>query len=175
VRSCELFSGEPLPYAPSTEALWRPGEHGGDVSARSAGTDLIERLRARLGVDAVHGLAVHATHRPESASCRARLEVATARYARETAANRPTPREMRHRPVWLLPKPELLSESDGRPRRRGPLRLLGDLERIETGWWEEEGEVVRDYYCAVDVHGVRLWIFREREAPHRWFLHGIFG
>jgi hypothetical protein len=28
---------------------------------------------------------------------------------------------------------------------------------------------------ALDAHGVRLWLFRERGAPHRWFLHGIFG
>jgi hypothetical protein len=25
------------------------------------------------------------------------------------------------------------------------------------------------------VHGVRLWVFRERGAPHGWFLHGVFG
>jgi protein ImuB len=174
VRSCELFSGELLPRALSSDALWQPGEHGGDVSAHSAGTDLVERLRARLGVEAVHGLAIHATHRPEAASRRAELEIVTGRFVRGTVANPLEPAHVR-RPVWLLSQPELLSETDGRPRRGGPLRLLGDLERIETGWWEEEGEIARDYYCAVDVHGVRLWIFREREAPHRWFLHGVFG
>jgi protein ImuB len=54
------------------------------------------------------------------------------------------------------------------------LRLLGDPERIETGWWDGI-EIARDYYTAIDIHGVRLWIFRERAAPHRWFLHGVFG
>ena len=174
VRSCELFSGELLSRALSSDALWQPGEHGGNVSAHPAGTDLVERLRARLGVEAVHGLAIHATHRPEAASRRAGLEIATGRVVRGMAAN-PLEQTTVRRPVWLLPQPELLSEAGGRPRRGGPLRLLGDAERIETGWWEEEGELARDYYCAVDVHGVRLWIFREREAPHRWFLHGVFG
>jgi protein ImuB len=61
------------------------------------------------------------------------------------------------------------------PRRRGPLRLLGEPERIETGWWEEEGDVARDYYQAIDIRGVRLWVYRERRAPHRWFLQGVFG
>ena len=76
--------------------------------------------------------------------------------------------------MWLLPMPRLLSERDGLPRRRGPLRLLGESERIETGWWDG-GDIARDYYTATDLHGVRLWIFRERTSPHRWFLHGVFG
>ncbi|MGB6487096.1 MAG: hypothetical protein WBE91_09470, partial [Steroidobacteraceae bacterium] len=63
---------------------------------------------------------------------------------------------------------------DGLPRRRGALRLLGEAERIETGWWDG-GEIARDYYTAVDIRGSRLWVFREREPPHRWFLHGVFG
>ena len=78
------------------------------------------------------------------------------------------------RPLWLLSAPRLLNERDGLPRRRGPLRLLGEGERVETGWWDG-GEMARDYYRAVDVRGVRLWVFREREPPHRWFLHGVFG
>jgi protein ImuB len=68
----------------------------------------------------------------------------------------------------------LLSQRNGLPRRRGALRLLGDPERIESGWWDGR-EIERDYYVAVDIHGVRLWVFRERAAPHRWFLHGLFG
>ena len=52
--------------------------------------------------------------------------------------------------------------------------MLGEAERIETGWWDG-GEIARDYYIAVDARGARLWVFREREAPHRWFLHGVFG
>jgi len=51
---------------------------------------------------------------------------------------------------------------------------LGDPERIETGWWDG-GEIARDYYAAVDIHGVRMWVFRERTSPHKWFLHGVFG
>lgn len=78
------------------------------------------------------------------------------------------------RPLWLLPVPRQLNERDGLPRRRGALRLLGEAERIETGWWDGR-EIARDYYTAVDARGARLWVFREREPPHRWFLHGVFG
>jgi len=78
------------------------------------------------------------------------------------------------RPVWLLPAPEALIEREGLPRHGGALRLLAGPERVETGWWDG-GDVSRDYYVALDVHGVRLWIFRERTPPHRWFLQGVFG
>jgi protein ImuB len=63
---------------------------------------------------------------------------------------------------------------DGWPRRSGALRLVSEPERIESGWWDG-GVIARDYYSALDPYGVRLWVFRDRSAPHGWFLHGIFG
>jgi protein ImuB len=78
------------------------------------------------------------------------------------------------RPLWLMPEPQVLTELDGLPRRDGPLRLMSEPERVETGWWDGRG-VARDYYVAVDPWGVRLWVFRERDSEHRWFLHGVFG
>jgi protein ImuB len=78
------------------------------------------------------------------------------------------------RPLWLLLEPQPLRERAGLPRRRGALRLLSEPERIESGWWDG-ADIARDYYTALDTHGVRLWVFRERRAPHGWFLHGIFG
>ena len=78
------------------------------------------------------------------------------------------------RPLWLLPAPQQLEEIEGVPRRRGTLRFFGDVERIETGWWDG-GEIGRDYYTVFDIYGVQLWIFRGRADPHRWFLHGVFG
>ncbi|HUN27439.1 MAG TPA: DNA polymerase Y family protein [Steroidobacteraceae bacterium] len=169
VRACELRSATLVPRELATETLWRPGEHGGGGRAQS--TDLIERLRARLGPEAVHGLEVRATHRPEAASHRAALDETAVGAVRPTA---PSPYSAWRHPLWLLPAPQILAEIDGLPRRRGPLRLLGGPERIESAWWEGE-EVARDYYHAVDVRGVRLWIFRERPKPHRWFLHGVLG
>lgn len=165
VRSFELRSGRLVPRALRAASLWQPGEHGGGAAAHSV--DLIEMLRARLGSDAVYGLAVHATHRPEAASRRSQPAAARPAMASPWPAFR--------RPLWLLPDPEPLCESGGLPRWRGPLRLLGEPERIETGWWEAQGDVARDYYQAVDIRGVRLWVYRERRQPHRWFLQGVFG
>jgi protein ImuB len=219
VRSCELRSSSLVLRVFSSNSVWQPGEYGGGADAEA--TELIERLRARLGPEAVYGLQVLPGHRPENAwgvrepvderGLGARRKVAAVRgsvaagseakgiaiearkgplrgavpgaatlpaardgtaflaYGRRSGRQAPLAR-----PMWLLPEPRLLSERDGLPRRRGPLRLLGEPERIETGWWDG-GDIARDYYTATDLHGVRLWIFRERTSPHRWFLHGVFG
>jgi protein ImuB len=166
VRAVELRSGWVVSRALTKEALWQPGEHGGKTSAES--TELIEHLRARLGYEAVYGLQVQASHRPESAWLATDLG-----SQRQPQASTPPWLAFR-RPTWLLPTPKRLVERDGLPRRRGALQLLGGPERIETAWWDG-GDIARDYYVARDLHGVRLWIFRERRSPHRWYLHGVFG
>ena len=165
VRACELRSSSLVLRVLSSNSVWQPGEYGGGVGEQ--GTELIERLRARLGPEAVYGLRMLPGHRPENA-WGVREPVAAVKEQRV-----PLWPAFR-RPLWLLPAPRLLSERDGLPRRRGPLRLSGEAERIETGWWDG-GDIARDYFTAVDLHGVRLWVFRERGAPHRWFLHGVFG
>lgn len=164
VRSCGLRSSLLVPRTPDNASLWQPGEQGGRVTAESCA--LIEHLRARLGVDAVYGLQLVPSHRPETS-----WRAVEPGLSAETAS---PPWPPFRRPLWLLSAPQLLKEIDGLPRYGGPLRLLGEPERIETGWWDEQ-DVTRDYYTAVDVRGVRMWIFRERTESHRWFLHGIFG
>jgi protein ImuB len=170
VRLCELRSGALVPWAAPSNSLWQPGEHGGAAGAESPA--FLERLRTRLGVESVHGLELVAEHRPEAAWRAAASEAA---LARRDSKQRPTPsRKSRERPLWLLPQPQLLESVDARPRRHGPLQILSEPERIETGWWDGR-DVARDYYVARDARGVRLWVFRERKEPHDWFLHGIFG
>jgi protein ImuB len=166
VRAVELRSGWVVSRAPTMEGLWQPGEHGGKTNAES--TELIEHLRARLGHEAVYGLQVQASHRPESAWLA--TDLGAQRQMHAVASPWPAFR----RPTWLLLTPKRLVERDGLPRRRGALQLLGGPERIETAWWDG-GDIARDYYIARDLHGVRLWIFRERRSPHRWYLHGVFG
>ena len=166
VRALELRAGALLPLTPATPMLWQPGEHGG--GAGSEAHVLIERLQARLGQGAVHGLRLLDGHRPESS-----WAIAPPPSAGQPA-RKSVPPPSRQRPLWLLPAPQPLAVRAGLPWRRGLLRLVGEPERIETGWWDG-GDVARDYYSALDSHGVRLWIFRERIVPHGWFLHGIFG
>jgi protein ImuB len=172
VRACELRAVQLMPQLPSGRCLWQPGEHGGEAGVESDG--LIDRLRARLGPEAVYGLGLRQEHRPEGAWMSTPPPAAARRAVCVRATDAPCEAAPPQRPLWLLPAPQPLAVQNSLPRRRGPLRLMSEPERIETGWWDG-GEVSRDYYIAIDPRGVRLWVFRERAAPHGWFLHGVFG
>lgn len=129
---------------------------------------LLERLRARLGEARVFRIATQDDHRPECASRHTALFAPTA----------PGDPARAPRPLWLLERPEALREVDGRPWRRGQLKLLAGPERIESGWWdggEAHGDQRRDYFVALAADGGWLWIYRECRAPGGWFLHGIFS
>ena len=78
------------------------------------------------------------------------------------------------RPLWMLPEPAPLRVDDGYPLHQGRLRILDGPERLETGWWDEDG-IARDYYTAINPRGVRLWVFRSRSRNASWYLHGLFG
>ncbi len=126
--------------------------------------ELMDRLIARLGPQAVRGLACHADHRPELAS-----RSSSAKATPQTAASSIPPR-----PLWLVDPPEALREIRGRPQRIGPLALVAGPERIESGWWDGV-DVRRDYFIAIDNTGRWLWLFRDPRPPGGWFLHGWFA
>ncbi len=126
--------------------------------------DLMDRLAARLGPQAVQGLACHADHRPELAS-----RASPGQPALKAPATSLPPR-----PLWLVDPPEALRESHGRPQRAGPLALVAGPERIESGWWDGL-DARRDYFIAVDSEHRWLWIFRDPRPPCGWFLHGWFA
>ena len=123
-----------------------------------AGAQLVERLRARLGENAVRSLALHADHRPEDAW----------RYKSDAAADATHPSSRPLRPLWLLPEPQAL---EGEPAAE-EMKLLSGPERIETGWWDGK-EIGRDYFVGRDAKGSELWLYRDRGG--RWFVHGIFA
>lgn len=100
---------------------------------------LRERLRARLGDDAVHGIQAHADHRPECAW-----------LAKESSKTPPVIANAA-RPGWLLPEAQPL-------RERAPQVLAGP-ERIESGWWDG-GDIRRDYYLLQTRSGQRVWAYR---------------
>lgn len=117
---------------------------------------LRERLRARLGDEAVRSVGVVADHRPECAWRGTGLPVANAGTC--TAP----------RPGWLLEEPRTLPLAG--------LRLLAGPERIESGWWDG-GDVRRDYYLVETEAGQRGWAYRqcgdERDSP--LWLQGWFA
>lgn len=135
-----------------------------------AATQLIERLRARLGDEAVQGLKRFADHRPERAwrACPPSGRIDGA------AASSPSAVLAAGRPLWLLGEPRPLSEVAAAPCYDGRLTLIAGPERIEAGWWDGH-DVTRDYFVASNPSEALLWIYRERNQNARWFLHGFFA
>ncbi|MEO7725823.1 MAG: DNA polymerase Y family protein [Burkholderiales bacterium] len=133
------------------------------ASAQGEWQKLVERLRARLGAQAIHGLEAPAEHRPERASRATRPGVAS------------TAPVCGPRPLWLLAAPQPLPEIATRPHyRENALAFLAGPERIESGWWDDD-DVKRDYFVAQTPDHATLWIYRERRAPGGWYLHGMFS
>jgi protein ImuB len=143
----------------------------GDPAASKDAALLLARLQARLGDKGVYRLSAQADHRPEAAwrVCEASAEPQHrgAPQVQRTLDERTPPAVAeRLRPLWLLPTPRPLSATR--------FTLLGEAERIETGWWDDH-PVRRDYYLARDDQHALCWIFHALDAPERWFVHGYFG
>jgi protein ImuB len=129
---------------------------------------LAERISARIGAEAVSGVTTVEEHRPHSAW---RLQ---SLLCDKTVHTLSMIKHGLQRPLWMLPEPALLVAEQGLPLHQGRLNLLEGPERLETGWWDEDG-IARDYYTAVNPQGIRLWVFRNRNHTAAWYLHGIFG
>lgn len=130
---------------------------------------LAGRLAARIGQGSIAGVTLVAEYRPQ-------LAWRWRDPNGDGACAGPTPAGCElQRPLWMLPEPASLPADDGIPRYRGRLTLLEGPERLETGWWDGNG-IARDYYLAVNPHGMRLWVFRNRRREASgWYLHGFFG
>jgi protein ImuB len=114
--------------------------------------ELLERLQARLGRDAVYGITAFPDHRPEYAWRR----VAPGEWDPHDFVQ-PGPR-----PAWLLERPRRVAETE--------LVLLAGPERIACGWWDGD-DTRRDYFVATLGDAV-AWVYREAGA---WYLHGLFA
>jgi protein ImuB len=157
VREIRLLVSQIRPFAPEERGLLP--ESGTHVQVPDPA--LLDRLRARLGREAVRGIAPVADHRPEHSW----------RWCDPGETGIGIPRI--DRPLWLLSQPQPLQTQSGRPWLDGPLDLGQERERIDTGWWDDQ-EVRRDYFVATTRRGERLWIYRELEGLQGWFLHGLF-
>ncbi len=124
---------------------------------------LLDRLRSRLGLQAIAKVGCRDEHLPE--------------YAVHTSAENPgdahsTSATCAQRPFWLMPRPQQLDQRDSQLYWNGALQLVYGPERIEDNWWQDA--VSRDYYVAEDRHGQFYWVYRDRLA-RQWYLQGIFA
>lgn len=117
---------------------------------------LRERLRARLGDEAVYRVREASDPRPERAWVR---DGGCPGVCPDIRGPRPP------RPAWLLPRPVPL---------RGPVRILSGPERLESGWWDGD-DARRDYYVLETGAGQRAWAFAPVGERGNWMLHGWFA
>ena len=168
VIAVRLRSGLSQPLTAETSRLPFDNKPGRPASGRYSIAQLAERLVARIGGHAVNALSMVAEHRPEYAwSAQSPLSDWSSSVSFGGEGSR--------RPLWMLPEPALLNVDGRYPLHKGcRLHLLDGPERLETGWWDENG-ISRDYYTAVNGAGTHLWVFRSRRSTPDWYLHGIFG
>jgi protein ImuB len=173
----ELLSGPLQPLSAASLEVFA----GLGAGSRDTAPQLIERLRARLGEQAVYGICPVPEHRPESAWQR----VQALRLDSGLRAGGPwrgplriggPPRieeEAARRPIWLLDEPSQMRASEVRQWQEGQAVLEEGPERIESGWWDGK-DIARDYYIVRRAGGARWWVFQERRSK-RWYLHGVFA
>lgn len=113
---------------------------------------LLDKFRARLGDGVVRQLGLRDDHRPERAW-----------YVRRDSVASSIRKPFADRPLWLT-EPCPLS---------GQMEVLGDMERIEAGWWDGH-DVARDYYQAQTSSGGRMWVYLDHK-DQRWYLHGFWA
>ncbi|PLW83828.1 aspartate decarboxylase [Kineobactrum sediminis] len=124
---------------------------------------LLDRLRGRLGLQAIRKIGCRDEHLPEFA-----LHVGSDDLPQPTAAHS----DCGQRPFWLMPEPRHLEQRSGRLYWNGALQLVRGPERIEDNWWQTP--VSRDYYVAQGPAGQHYWVFHDR-LNRQWYIHGLFA
>ncbi|MCA3441989.1 MAG: DNA polymerase Y family protein [Rhodobacter sp.] len=167
-------------------ATWHSGHQeaaaaaGAHRSGDMALEDLLGKLGARLGMEAVTRLHPAESHIPEKS-----VQVLTAAWS--APAPGPWPAARAPRPLLLFrPEPVTAPEVPLVPQhfrwRRRELRVLTATgpERIAPEWWLDDPDWrsgPRDYWRVVTDTGDRLWLFFAHGADLSpgWFCHGEFG
>ncbi|WP_210147939.1 Y-family DNA polymerase [Aromatoleum petrolei] len=153
VEALRLLADNPVVTPGRTQDLFSDPD-----SARDAAALLLDRLRARLGREAVRTVHPVCEHRPE-------------RAWRLADPGRPaphsTPPATGPRPLWLMNEPRALDSIRALTLLRGP-------ERIESGWWDG-ADMRRDYYIARAPDAALWWVFEQLDPPGGWYVHGFFG
>jgi protein ImuB len=126
---------------------------------------LLDRLRNRLGLQAIEKIGCRDEHLPEFA-----VMVSSDHSSAPASAASAMP--CAQRPFWLMPEPRPLRQRGDRLYWSGALELIYGPERIEDNWWRQP--VSRDYYIAAGSSGQHYWVFHER-ISRQWYIHGVFA
>jgi len=161
-----------------------------DQTDRNGEGDVVlfaDRVRARLGPQAIRRIRLVESHIPEHAAV---LVPFSADSDPAPSAKASSSTAEKDRPCRLFDLPECVDVSfaevpDGPPLhfrwRRGAYRALRaeGPERISPEWWGGgQAAGTRDYFRVEDEDGRRYWLYREglygeADTPPRWYLQGL--
>ncbi|TLM76975.1 Y-family DNA polymerase [Microbulbifer harenosus] len=129
---------------------------------------LIDKLKARLGHQALSGVTLKESYLPEQAWASAdSLNLQSKPRGHQLhPINAP-------RPNWLLSRPDRIQQRDHSLFYDGELQLLQGPERIDGYWWQHHRHA-RDYYIARGPQGSLYWVFQDLTSED-WFLHGVYS
>jgi protein ImuB len=150
------------------------------ASAAQALEDLIGRLGARLGTEAVLRLHPADSHVPAKAA-----KVLMAAWSQPHDGAWPDPAAPRPL-VMFRPEPVDAPEAPALParfrwrRRAFTVRMAAGPERLQPEWWFEDPDWrsgTRDYWRVEAEGGERLWLFYGRggAVTDRWYCEGVFS
>ncbi len=152
---------------------------GGAAAESEALADLLSRIGARLGLEALTRAHPAESHIPE--------KTATTLAAGFSAPAGTWPPPPALRPIVIFPPEPVTAQDDGTPPRRFTWRRRSRLcaaafgpERIAPEWWLDDPawrSGPRDYWRVETDAGERLWLFEARggETAPGWFAQGIFA
>lgn len=161
------------------------------TGAAAAGLDeLIARLGARVGMEAITRLHPADSHIPEKT-----VQIRAAAWSGPCTGPWPPPETPRPPLLLACPEPVTVPNAPGpqpRPGRPAPpehfrwrrrdFRALAATgpERIAPEWWLDDPawrSGIRDYWRIETDSGLRLWLFHAHGATASggWFCHGLFA
>ncbi|AWF82353.1 DNA repair protein [Microbulbifer sp. A4B17] len=129
---------------------------------------LLDKLKARLGHQALSGVTLKESYLPEQA-----WQSADTLIIKSNPKGQQVKPIQASRPNWLLARPTKLESSEHKLYYQGELQLLQGPERIDGYWWQH-GRHGRDYYIAKNSGGELYWVFQDL-TTEEWFLHGIYS
>ena len=166
--------------APETERIVPEQMRGAEGATRDGLADLLTRLGARVGLEAITRRHPAESHIPGKTA----LTLAAAWSAPAPA---PWPLPDHPRPLMLWRPEPVTPQAGGRPcaafrwrgRRHDTAHAIGP-ERIAPEWWLDDPEWrtgLRDYWQVLTTRGERLWLYQAHGAALSggWFCHGRFA
>ena len=150
-----------------------------DINVQQHKENLVAKVQAHLGRQAVYQLKLESEHIPEQQTARV-LPFSTQSETPARLAKLPAHSEKFKvrgpRPCWLFKRPHRIkrhgSQLFWRQSDSGKLNLVQGPERIEGHWWKNPS--IRDYFIAEREDHVRYWVYHDWQNDH-WYAQGVFA